>query len=220
MESVLTPAVRRVLEVAGPPHTPVQAEMAAHAEAIDFPVVGPEVGALLRLLAGCVGAERIFEFGSGFGYSASWFAPALPSDGELVLTEVDAEELELAREFLTTAGVADRASFELGDAFETFARYDGPFDVVLLDCEKSRYPAAIDPIREKLAPGGLIIADNALAASYGPGEIADGLDGEPSSDSVAGIVAYLETMQAAPDFETAIVPLGEGIAISRHTGGR
>jgi len=219
MESVLPPAVRDVLASAGPDSSPVQREMEAYADEHGFPVVGPEVGGLLRLLARAVGATRIFEFGSGYGYSASWFAPALPADGEVVLTEIDAEELEMARGFLEDAGVADRATFEHGDAFEVFDRYDGPFDVVLVDCEKARYPDAIEPVREKLADGGLVVADNALNGPYTPDDVAAGLAGEPAgryAEQTAGIVEYLTRMHADPAFETTVVPMGEGVAVSRR----
>ena len=221
MESVLPDAVRDVLAATRPEPSPVQRRMEARAEETDFPVVGPEVGALLGLLTRAVGATRVFEFGSGFGYSAYWFAAALPADGQVVLTEIDAEELELARGFLADAGLADRAAFEHGDAFETFDRYDGPFDVVLVDCEKRRYPDAIEPIRGKLAPGGLVIADNALTAQYDAADVAAGLRGEPVgefADAVAGVVEYLERMRDDPVFDTAVVPLGEGIAVSRYRG--
>ena len=221
MESVLPDAVRDVLAAAGPEPSPVQAEMAAHAEETGFPVVGPEVGALLGLLTRAVGAERVFEFGSGFGYSAYWFAEAVPDDGRVVLTEIDAEELELARGFLSDAGLDGRAAFEHGDAFETFARYDGPFDVVLVDCEKRRYPEAIDPVREKLTAGGLVVADNALAGPHSAEDVAASFGGEPAGDypeAVAGVVEYLERMRDDPAFDTAVVPLGEGIAVSRYRG--
>ena len=140
MESVLPEAVRDVVAAGGPPSSPVQREMEAHAEETGFPVVGPEVGGFLRLLTATVGASQVFEFGSGFGYSASWFARALPGDGRVVLTEFDADELELARDFFVEMGLADRAAFEHGDAFETLSRYDGPFDVFLVDFETSVVP--------------------------------------------------------------------------------
>lgn len=221
MESVLPEAIDDVLSAVAPERSPTQRRMEAHAEERDFPIVGPEVGGLLALLVRAVGARRVFEFGSGFGYSATWFAAGLPPDGEVVLTEVDADELERAKGFLEDAGLADRATFEHGDAFETFERYDGPFDVVLVDCEKHRYPDAVAPITEKLADGGLILADNALAARYSPEDIAAGFEGTDLgelADDVAGIVEYLERMRDDPAFDTSVIPLGEGIAVSRYRG--
>ena len=221
MESVLPDAVRDVIAAAGPEPSPTQRAMAEYAEETGFPVVGPEVGGVLALLARLVGAERVFEFGSGFGYSATWFAGALPGDGLVVLTEVDADELEMARDYLADAGLEGRAAFEHGDAFETFERYDGPFDVVLLDCEKRRYPEAIGSVREKLAPGGLLLADNALAAQYAVEDVAAGFRDErvgEHPDAVDGIVEYLERVRADPAFETVVLPLGEGLAVSRYAG--
>jgi len=221
MESVLPTAIRDVLAAVGPASTSVQREMEAHAEETGFPIVGPEVGGLLRLLARAVGAERVFEFGSGFGYSATWFAQAVPDDGQVVLTELDADELERARAYIAEAELADVAVFEHGDAFDVFEAYEGPFDVVLLDSEKHRYPDAIEPIREKLAPGGMLVADNALAARYDPEEVAAAVgDGAPGdvADDVAGVVEYLERMRDDPDFETALLPLGEGISVSYYSG--
>ncbi len=63
---------------------------------------------------------------------------------QIVLTEIDADELEEAREFLDRGGFTDRAAFEHGDAIETVENYDGPFDVVLVDNEKHRYAEAFE----------------------------------------------------------------------------
>jgi predicted O-methyltransferase YrrM len=75
----------------------------AFADREGFPTVGAAVGGWRALLARAVDAERVFEFGSGFGYSAYWFARELPADGEVVLTEIDEDELDQAREYLEKA---------------------------------------------------------------------------------------------------------------------
>jgi predicted O-methyltransferase YrrM len=94
-----------------------------------------------------------FEFGSGFGYSAYWFARALPDDGAVVLTDLDEANLDRAREYLERGGPADLATFEVGDALATAERYDGPFDVVCLDLEKYQYEAAFETMRDAVRPG-------------------------------------------------------------------
>jgi len=182
-----------------------------------FPTVGPAVGGWLRLLARALDAERVFEFGSGYGYSAYWVASAIPADGEIVLTEIDADELDDARENLAAGGFEDRARFEHGDAIETVDAYDGPFDLVLIDNEKDRYAEAFEAVREKVAPGGIVAADNAIEA--GPLDFedvrallaGDAVDATPSSH---GIADYLATVRDDPDFETSLLPLGEGVAVS------
>jgi predicted O-methyltransferase YrrM len=196
-------------------------EMEAHGEEIGFPTVGPEVGSFLRLVARMIDAERVFEFGSGFGYSAYWFAEALPSDGQIVLTEHDPDELNEARDFLERGGYADRAVFEDGDALETIDRYDGPFDVVLIDCHKSGYPDAFDAVREKVAEGGVVIADNAMESGIQDFEaILDAVEGgDPGEvdEHTRGIADYLLTVREDDAFETVAIPLGEGIAVSFRT---
>jgi len=191
--------------------------MEERADREGFPTVGPAVGGWLRLLARAVDAQRVFEFGSGYGYSAYWIAPALPEDGEIVLTEIDRDELDDARDNLAAGGFADRARFEHGDAIETVADYDGPFDLVLIDNEKDRYLEAFGAVREKVPVGGIVAADNAIEA--GPMEFDDirsllaGEDVDANAMS-RGIAEYLGAVRDDPAFETALLPLGEGVAVS------
>ncbi len=62
---------------------PVLLEMEAEAKEKGFPIVGRMVGVVLEILARSIGAKRVFELGSGYGYSGYWFARAVGSDGEL-----------------------------------------------------------------------------------------------------------------------------------------
>ena len=219
---VLPEHTRRFVRAVGPSHDPVQERMAAHAEAHGFPIIGPEAGGVLRLLARLTDAERVFEFGSGFGYSATWFLRGMDG-GRVVLTEHDSEELELAREFLGDAGVADRAAFEAGDALATVERYDGPFDVVLVDHDKSRYEAAFERVRGKLRPGGVVVADNVLRGPADPAVLlaaaeADAVpgpeEGVDADGATAGLARYLRRVRSDAAFETVLLPVGSGLAVS------
>jgi predicted O-methyltransferase YrrM len=209
-------------EAVGPAPDAVIEEMDERADREGFPTVGPAVGGWLRLLARAVDAERVFEFGSGFGYSAYWMAPALPPDGELVLTEVDEGELADARDYLDRGGYADRARFEHGDALETVDRYDGPFDLVLLDNEKQRYAEAFEAVRDMVPVGGVVCADNAMTAGIIEFDALRQLVPDDdlevvTTDATRGIAEYLRTVRADPAFETTLLPLGEGLAVSIRT---
>jgi len=216
--TVLSPDNARFVRAMAPGGDDTLAEMESLNRERAFPMVGPEVGGALRLFARMVDARRVFEFGSGLGYSAYWFATALPDDGLVVLTDDDPAELDTAREFFERGGLAGRAAFEAGDAHETFERYDGPFDVVLIDHVKARYAEAFEATREKLAPGGLIIADNTMrtAEAVDLPTVNEHLSGgDPEmNDSTAGVAAYLDAVRSDPDFETVALPLGEGITVS------
>ncbi|WP_435345652.1 O-methyltransferase [Haloarchaeobius sp. HRN-SO-5] len=212
----------RFVSATAPEADDLAVEMDEYARTHGFPHVGPEVGGLLRLLARMVDAERIFEFGSGFGYSAYWWAQALPEDGEIVLTEFDADELDLARDFLARGGFDDVARYEHGDALDAIEHYEGPFDCVLVDHQKHRYREAFQAVREKVAPGGVVVADNAMTA--GPIEfekllaIVEGDDPGEVNENTQGIADYLDAVRSDPDFETVVLPVGEGISVSYRDG--
>jgi predicted O-methyltransferase YrrM len=222
MPPLVPEEVTEFAETVGPDSDDVLREMQRHAESEDFPIVGPAVGGWLAFFVRMVDASRVFEFGSGFGYSAYWFALALESEDEVVLTEVDGQELDLAEEFFEEGGVADRAVFEAGDAIEIIESYEGPFDVALIDNEKSRYIDAFEAVREKVAPSGVVLADNAMRADpvvdfEDLREIVAGGDPGGASEGTRGIAAYLEAVRADSEFETAILPLGSGVAVSYRT---
>jgi predicted O-methyltransferase YrrM len=219
---VLPEHTRRFVRAVGPSHDPVQERMAAYADEHGFPVIGPEAGGVLTVLARLTDAGSVFEFGSGFGYSATWFLRGMDG-GRVVLTEHDPEELELGREFLGEAGLADRASFEAGDALATVERYDGPFDVVLVDHAKSQYAQAFERVAGKVRPGGVVVADNVLR---GPVDLevllaAVEADAVPGPDegvgpdgATAGIARYLRRVRSSESFDTVLVPVGSGLAVS------
>jgi predicted O-methyltransferase YrrM len=215
MSQFLPDATRDFLALAGPEPDPAQREMQAHADEVSFPIIGPTVGGLLTSLAELTGASRVFEFGSGFGYSASWFARGMTEDGTIVLTEIDGDELELGGEFLDEGGYAPTFRYEEGDAVEIVDTYDGPFDVVLIDHQKPRYVDGFEAVRSKVAPGGAVIADNMMRGPLDFEDVLAGLDGaQPADETARGVVAYLERLHEDPAFVTVVLPIGSGVALS------
>jgi len=221
MSNPIPEAVEAFAGLVGPERDAVVREMDEYAEQTGFPTVGPAVGGWFRLLAATVDAERVFEFGSGFGYSAYWFAEAVGPDGTVVLCEYDADNCERAREYLERGGYLERCTIEQGDAIETVREHDGPFDVVLVDNEKHRYREAFEAVRERVPVGGLVLADNAMTAGSiefdALGTLLAGGEAD-TTESTRGIAEYIETVRADEAFETALLPLGEGVAVSRRTG--
>ena len=219
--SVLPDDVARFVRATGPSHDEVQTEMAEYAEEHDFPIVGPEVGGVLRLLARLTDADRVFEFGSGFGYSAYWFLRGMGEAGTIVLTEFDADELEMARQYFDRAGLSERARFEEGDAVAIVDDYDGPLDLVLVDNEKHRYTDAFEAARAKVRVGGVVVADNVMTgpvdfdALLAHAEGSKSLDADADvDDDTRGIADYLDTVRGDDAFETVVLPVGQGIAVS------
>ena len=190
-----------------PERSAVIREMEAYGAERRFPLVGPAVGSLLEVLARSIRARRVFEMGSGFGYSAAWWLRALPADGSVVLTDGDAANAARGTAYLDRLGHAGRFRYVVGDAIEALSREKGDFDVVFCDIDKHDYPRVVAPAVLRLRKGGLLVTDNAL---WG-GRVADPRQVDPET---AGIRAYLAAVRAHPALATTVLPLRDGVAVS------
>jgi predicted O-methyltransferase YrrM len=136
-----------------------------YAEAKDLYLpISPETGALLYMLARASKARAIVEFGTSFGLSTIHLAAAVKDNGggRVIGSEFVASKAARAREHLAAAGLADLVEIREGDALQTLAR-DLPerIDLVLLDGAKSIYGRVLELLEPRLAPGALLVADNA-----------------------------------------------------------
>ncbi len=205
---IVTHEVVRYLERITPESTGVLGEMEEYGRERRFPLIGRQVGRFLSILARSIGARRVFECGSGYGYSAYWFARAVGAGGEVTLTDGSADNLAKAREFLGRAGFAERCLFREGDALSILAETEGPFDLILVDIDKESYPASLEVTVDKLRSGGLLVTDNVLW----DGRVAEEA---PEEESTRAIQEYTRRLYEHSHLETSILPLRDGVAISR-----
>src|ERR671935_1592155 len=103
---------------------PVLLEMEAEGKEHGFPIIGRLVGVAVELLTRSVGARRVFELGSGFGYSAYWFSRAVGPEGEVHLTDGNPDFEKAALDYLGRAGLAASIRFHVGDGLEEMAKVD------------------------------------------------------------------------------------------------
>jgi predicted O-methyltransferase YrrM len=213
---LLAPPLARYLDTlaAAPAGTPeeegVRVSMERLAAERGFPIVGPQVGRVLELLARAVGARRVLELGSGFGYSAWWFARAVGEGGEVVLTEGSPVRAREAEEFLGRAGLLSRTRILVGDGIDLASRASGPFDAVFNDVDKHAYPRAFEVARPLVRPGGLFLSDNMLWR----GNV---LPPAQEDATTAGVVELTRRLFADPDFLTLLLPIRDGVTVSLRT---
>lgn len=205
---IVDPLIEEYLARLVPSPDPVEAEMRRYADERDgFPIVGPVVGAWLRQLALTIGARRIFELGSGFGYSAFWFAGALASGGTVTLTDHSRDHLDRARDYLGRAHLLDRCRFEpAGEGMEALSKAEPGIDLVFLDLEKADYPRALALALPKLRTGGLLVADNVL---WG-GAVARG-ENDPDT---AGLREYVRLVHGSEGLVSSVLPLRDGVCVT------
>jgi predicted O-methyltransferase YrrM len=187
---------------------PVRREMEALAQQRHFPIVGPLVGRHLELLTRAIGARRVFELGSGYGYSALHFARAVGEGGVVNCTELDDENIRLAEGFLTRAGVWGRVTYHREEATAALRRVGGTWDIVYNDIDKDGYPATVDLAHAHLRPGGLFITDNVLWS----GRVLQGED--DGSAMTRGVVEFTRRLLGHRGFLTAIDPTRDGVAVA------
>ena len=159
---ITEPAINEYIKKILPREDEVLAEMEDYASQNDFPIIGPMVGPFLRQLALITGAESIFEMGSGFGYSAYWFAGGMNGKGKIICTDGSDDNKKKALGFLKRGGFERQVEFHVGNALEIICRFDGPFDIILNDINKEDYPEAFDIAIPRIKQGGLFITDNVL----------------------------------------------------------
>ena len=142
-----------------PPRQPEMQAMEAYAQKIGFNIIGTASGQLCYQIARISGARRIFEMGSGFGYSTAWFARAVQENGggEVYHVVWDANLSQQARHHLGVLGFGNNGSkvavhYQVSEAIQALKGTEGPFDLIFNDIDKHAYPriAARDP--RKAAP--------------------------------------------------------------------
>jgi len=200
--------VERYLAEVAPESEGVLAEMEAYGAERKFPLIGPLVGRALGLLARSIRAERIFECGSGFGYSAWWFAEAVGPTGEVFLTDLSQDNLDRAQEFLSRGGLDGRCRFLCGDTIKKLKTSYGTYDVILVDIDKEGYPDSLSVTVPKLRTGGLLITDNVLWS----GRVADESETQESTEAIR---EYTRRLYANEALETVSLPLRDGVSVSR-----
>ena len=157
--------------------------------------VGPESGRLLFALVAANAGCEVLEIGASRGYSTIWLATAARIlGGRVVSLEQDAAKIEAWRRNIADAGLEEWTELVEGDALQTLAAIEDGFDIVFIDAWKDDYEELFRLARERLEPGGVIVADNVT--------------------SHAALAAYSEARQADPTLVSVTAPVGNGLEVT------
>ena len=194
--------------------------MEAMAEAEGFPIIGPACGQVCYLVARMIRARRIFELGSGFGYSTAWFARAVKENlddserehqsGEVHHTVWDQALSDQARRHLTKLGLADLVHFHCDEAVRSLREADGHFDLIFSDIDKEGYPDSLPVIEQRLRPGGLLIVDNMLWGNRV-------LDPRASDPATEAIRRFTRSIADSRTWSGSILPIRDGLLLALRT---
>ena len=168
--------------------------------------VSAEAGHLLALLVRALGATRVLEVGTLFGYSGIWMARQLPVGGRLDTIEIEQLHADAAEHWFERAGLSDRVVVHRGAGVDVLATLSGPYDIAFIDANKDDYPQYTRLALERLRPGGMMIADNAIRG----GRIVQSGAGA----DIDGIRAMHDLLAADSGLIATTLPVGDGMAIA------
>ena len=158
--------------------------------------VGPTTGQFLfSLVAPQTGCE-VLELGGSRGYSSIWLGAGVRYlGGRVVSIERAPEAAERWRANVRDAGLEEWVELIEADALDVLQELEDIFDVVFIDAEKSQYEHYFAPARQRVEPGGLIVADNVLSHKE-------------------TLEPYSRARQSDPTLVSTTVPLDGGLELS------
>ncbi len=170
---------------------------------------GAYQGRVLALLSKLISPKTILEIGTYTGYSALCLAEGLPHDGTLITIDKNEELERFAANYFTKSAYKNQIEQMVGDAMELIPKIDAKFDLVFIDADKKNYANYFKMIIDKMNPGGVILSDNVLWSGKVVAEIK-----EKDKDTLA-IKAYNKLLSTNPRVETVMLPIRDGLTISR-----
>jgi predicted O-methyltransferase YrrM len=208
MPGLTFPRVQDYLLSLVPPREPELVAMEKYADETGFPIIGPAAGNFCYQVARQIGAKRVFEMGSGYGYSTAWFARAVRENGGGIVHHVvwDSKLSHKARNHLSRLGFDGVVEYHVAEAVDTLRQESNKFDLIFNDIEKEDYAPALPLIKEQLRHGGVLIIDNMLWS----GGIFDPKD---QSARTQGIREFTQLITRDPDWIVSLVPIRDGLIV-------
>lgn len=184
-------------------------EMEEFAHSYSVPISQPESIRFIEVLLKIKPAEKILEVGTAIGYSAIIMAKA--SGGEVTTIELSDDAYRKANEFISRSDVAGKINVIHGDANEVLPDLEGSFDFIFVDAAKGQYNDFLPHCMRLLKKGGVLVSDNIL---YKGMTATDELLTHRKITIVKRLRSYIETLKESKELSTAIIPIGDGIALS------
>lgn len=184
-------------------------EMEDYAKEFSVPISQPESIRFLEIIIKIANAKRILEIGSAIGYSA--IRMSLANDSFVTTVELSEKMADIAEKNIEKAGLSDRVTLIRGDGREILPKLEGEFDLIFVDAAKGQYSEFFRESQRLLKNGGIMVSDNVL---YKGMTATDELLVHRKITLVRRLRAYLEMLKENKDFSTALLPIGDGMALS------
>jgi predicted O-methyltransferase YrrM len=188
-------------------------EMETYARENNVPIMElAGIEALLQFLR-IQDSKKILEVGTAIGYSALRMAEALPNT-MIVTIERDLERIQVAEQYLGRSKHGEQIQLIQGDALEVeeLVSEHAPYNAIFVDAAKGQYKKFFEMYSNYLDDDGIIITDNVLFK----GLVTESeIESKRIRNLVKKIDSFNQWLMNHPDYHTVILPVGDGIAISK-----
>ena len=177
------------------------------------PIIRKEMQSFLKVLLLIKKPVRILEVGTAVGFSAILMSEYMPENGNITTIEKYEKRIPIARENFRRAGKENCITLLEGDALELMKELSGPYDLIFMDAAKGQYINYMPEAIRLLSEEGVLVSDNVLQ----DGDIIESRFAVERRNRTihSRMREYLYELKHDERLETAIIPLGDGVAISR-----
>ena len=183
-------------------------------EALDsyVPIIRKEMQSFLKVLLTIQKPMRILEVGTAVGFSALLMSESAPEGCRITTIENYEKRIPIARENFKRAGKEEQITLIEGDALEVMKTLKGSYDFIFMDAAKGQYIHYFPEVMRLLEPGGTLVSDNVLQ----DGDIIESRFAVERRNRTthSRMREYLYELKHHEELVTAILPLGDGAAVS------
>ena len=166
-------------------------------------------GRILSMISKLIQPKSILEIGTYTGYSALCLAEGMKENGLLHTIDHNEELYDFQRRYFDRSAHKDQIKQYVGQGLDIIKDIDGPFDLVFIDADKANYSNYFKAVIDKMNSGGVILSDNVLWS----GKVTE--TPSPNDEDTIALIAYNKMMNEDPRIETVLLPIRDGLTISR-----
>jgi len=166
-------------------------------------------GRVLSMLSKLIRPVNILEIGTYTGYSALCLCEGMQENGQLHTIDIKEELIDFQRKHFDKSPWGNQIVQHLGEAIDIIPSLDLKFDLIFIDADKENYINYFEMIVPKMNKGGIILSDNVLWS----GKVLEPLQKNDLSTKI--LLEYNQLLKNDPRVETVLLPIRDGLTVSR-----
>ena len=165
-------------------------------------------GRFLSFISKIKSPDKILEIGTYTGYSTICLAEGLSKNGKIDTIDKNEELIKIQNKYFEESGYRNNIIQHTGNALDVLKNLNEKYDIIFIDADKENYINYFNQVSNKLSKNGIIISDNVLWS----GKV---LDSKQNDEETSTLVKFNRMINQDKRFNTIILPIRDGISISR-----